>query len=52
MKYLRIVAYISKDQEYQREKKYYNDMLGVKNPGKAISMAEVLKSSLIDRYVT
>lgn len=52
MKYIRIVAYLNKDQEYQREKKYYNDMLGVKNPTKAISMAETLKSSLIDRYAT
>lgn len=51
MKYLRIIAYITKDQDYQREKKYITDMLGPKNPGKAISMAEVLKNSLIDRLV-
>ncbi|XP_052750897.1 ubiquitin carboxyl-terminal hydrolase 8 isoform X2 [Galleria mellonella] len=50
MKYLRIIAYISKDKEYLKEKSYFNNMLGTKNPNKALDAAEKLKSSLIDRY--
>ncbi|XP_050556044.1 ubiquitin carboxyl-terminal hydrolase 8 isoform X2 [Spodoptera frugiperda] len=50
MKYLRVIAYISKDKEYQKDKTYYNNMLGPKNPNKAIDQAEKLKNSLIDRY--
>ncbi|XP_050679288.1 ubiquitin carboxyl-terminal hydrolase 8 isoform X2 [Leptidea sinapis] len=50
MKYLRVVAYISKDKEYVKDKKYFNNMLGSKNPNKAIDAAEKLKSSLIERY--
>ncbi|GBP71749.1 Ubiquitin carboxyl-terminal hydrolase 8 [Eumeta japonica] len=50
MKYLRVIAYVSKDAEYQRDKKYFNDLLGAKNANKAISMAETLKKSLINRY--
>ncbi|VVC94748.1 unnamed protein product [Leptidea sinapis] len=49
MKYLRVVAYISKDKEYVKDKKYFNNMLGSKNPNKAIDAAEKLKSSLIER---
>ncbi|VVC94749.1 unnamed protein product [Leptidea sinapis] len=48
MKYLRVVAYISKDKEYVKDKKYFNNMLGSKNPNKAIDAAEKLKSSLIE----
>ncbi|XP_059053040.1 ubiquitin carboxyl-terminal hydrolase 8 [Achroia grisella] len=50
MKYLRVIAYISKDKEYLKEKTYFNSLLGTKNPNKAIDAAEKLKSSLIDRY--
>ncbi|KAG7309478.1 hypothetical protein JYU34_005446 [Plutella xylostella] len=50
MKYLRVIGFISKDQDYQRHKKYYTDMLGPKNPNKAIDAAEKLKNSLIERY--
>lgn len=49
MKYLRVIAYISKDKEYLNHKAYYNDMLGAKNPNKAIDAAEELKNSLIHR---
>lgn len=51
MKYLRVIGFISKDQDYQRHKKYYTDMLGPKNPNKAIDAAEKLKNSLIERLV-
>ncbi|XP_022815334.1 ubiquitin carboxyl-terminal hydrolase 8 isoform X2 [Spodoptera litura] len=50
MKYLRVIAYISKDKDYLKDKTYYNNMLGPKNPNKAIDQAEKLKNSLIDRY--
>ncbi|CAB3233027.1 unnamed protein product [Arctia plantaginis] len=50
MKYLRVVAYISKDKEYLKDKSYFNNMLGAKNPNKAIDAAEKLKNSLIERY--
>ncbi|KAL0868177.1 hypothetical protein ABMA27_007723 [Loxostege sticticalis] len=50
MKYLRVVAFISKDKEYQKDKAYFSSMLGTKNPNKAIDAAEKLKNSLIDRY--
>lgn len=50
MKYLRVIAYLSKDKEYLKDKSYYNSMLGAKNPNKAIDAAEKLKNSLIDRY--
>ncbi|XP_013173462.1 PREDICTED: ubiquitin carboxyl-terminal hydrolase 8 isoform X3 [Papilio xuthus] len=50
MKYLRVVAFLSKDKEYMKDKTYYNNMLGTKNPNKAIDAAEMLKNSLIDRY--
>ncbi|XP_026738655.1 ubiquitin carboxyl-terminal hydrolase 8 isoform X2 [Trichoplusia ni] len=50
MKYLRVIAYISKDKEYLKDKSYFNNMLGAKNPNKAIDHAEKLKNSLIDRY--
>ncbi|KAJ8711987.1 hypothetical protein PYW08_008941 [Mythimna loreyi] len=50
MKYLRVIAYISKDKDYQKDKSYFNNMLGAKNPNKAIDYAEKLKNSLIDRY--
>ncbi|CAK1594200.1 unnamed protein product [Parnassius mnemosyne] len=50
MKYLRVVAFISKDKEYLKDKTYFNNMLGAKNPNKAIDAAEKLKKSLIDRY--
>ncbi|KAI5645897.1 hypothetical protein NE865_02167 [Phthorimaea operculella] len=50
MKYLRVVAYLSKDKDYQKDKAYYNSMLGTKNPNKAIDAAEKLKQSLIERY--
>lgn len=49
MKYLRVVACISKDKEYLKDKAYFNSMLGTKNPNKAIDAAEELKNSLIDR---
>lgn len=49
MKYLRVIAYISKDKEYLKDKSYFNNMLGAKNPNKAIDHAEKLKNSLIDR---
>ncbi|KAH9642622.1 hypothetical protein HF086_011215 [Spodoptera exigua] len=49
MKYLRVIAYISKDKDYLKDKTYYNNMLGPKNPNKAIDQAEKLKNSLIDR---
>lgn len=51
MKYLRVVAYISKDKEYLKDKTFFNNMLGTKNPNKAIDAAEKLKISLIERYV-
>ncbi|XP_037302918.1 ubiquitin carboxyl-terminal hydrolase 8 isoform X1 [Manduca sexta] len=50
MKYLRVIAYLSKDKDYLKDKSYYNSMLGTKNPNKAIDAAEELKNSLIDRY--
>ncbi|XP_063382733.1 ubiquitin carboxyl-terminal hydrolase 8 isoform X6 [Cydia fagiglandana] len=50
MKYLRVVACISKDKDYLKDKNYFNQMLGTKNPNKAIDAAEELKNSLIDRY--
>ncbi|XP_075984390.1 ubiquitin specific protease 8 isoform X2 [Anticarsia gemmatalis] len=50
MKYLRVIAYISKDKDYLKDKSYFNNMLGAKNPNKAIDAAEELKNSLIDRY--
>ncbi|CAG9793188.1 unnamed protein product [Diatraea saccharalis] len=50
MKYLRIIAFITKDKEYQKDKTYFNNMLGSKNPNKAIDAAEKLKNSLIERY--
>ncbi|CAH2053994.1 unnamed protein product, partial [Iphiclides podalirius] len=50
MKYLRVIAFISKDKEYLKDKTYFNNMLGSKNPNKAIDAAEKLKNSLIDRY--
>ncbi|XP_047034477.1 ubiquitin carboxyl-terminal hydrolase 8 isoform X3 [Helicoverpa zea] len=50
MKYLRVIAYISKDKDYLKDKSYFNNMLGAKNPNKAIDHAEKLKNSLIDRY--
>ncbi|XP_045504231.1 ubiquitin carboxyl-terminal hydrolase 8 isoform X2 [Colias croceus] len=50
MKYLRVIAYISKDKEYLKDKTYFNNMLGAKNPNKAIDAAEKLKMSLIERY--
>lgn len=50
MKYLRVIAYISKDKEYIKHKTYFNNMLGAKNPNKAIDAAEKLKNSLINRY--
>ncbi|RVE52557.1 hypothetical protein evm_002676 [Chilo suppressalis] len=50
MKYLRIIAFITKDKEYQKDKSYFNNMLGSKNPNKAIDAAEKLKNSLIERY--
>lgn len=50
MKYLRVIAYISQDKEYVKDKSYFNNMLGAKNPNKAIDAAEKLKTSLIDRY--
>lgn len=50
MKYLRVIAYISKDKEYLKDKQYFNNMLGAKNPNKAIDAAEKLKNSLIDRW--
>ncbi|CAH0402570.1 unnamed protein product [Chilo suppressalis] len=49
MKYLRIIAFITKDKEYQKDKSYFNNMLGSKNPNKAIDAAEKLKNSLIER---
>lgn len=49
MKYLRVVAFISKDKEYLKDKSYFTNMLGVKNPTKALDAAEKLKISLIDR---
>lgn len=49
MKYLRVIAYISKDKDYLKDKSYFNNMLGAKNPNKAIDYAEKLKNSLIDR---
>lgn len=49
MKYLRVIAYISKDKDYVKDKTYYNSMIGTKNPTKAIDAAEKLKNSLIDR---
>lgn len=49
MKYLRVVAFITKDKEYQKDKTYFSSMLGTKNPNKAIDAAEKLKNSLIDR---
>ncbi|XP_039760021.1 ubiquitin carboxyl-terminal hydrolase 8 [Pararge aegeria] len=50
MKYLRVIAYISKDKDYSKDKTYYTSMLGVKNPNKALDAAEKLKNSLIVRY--
>ncbi|XP_068619451.1 ubiquitin carboxyl-terminal hydrolase 8 [Battus philenor] len=50
MKYLRVIAFITKDKEYLKDKTYFNNMLGSKNPNKAIDAAEKLKNSLIDRY--
>ncbi|XP_049885571.1 ubiquitin carboxyl-terminal hydrolase 8 isoform X3 [Pectinophora gossypiella] len=52
MKYLRVVAFLSKEKDYQKDKAYFNSMLGPKNPNKAIDAAEKLKKSLIDRYAT
>lgn len=49
MKYLRVVAFLSKDEDYQKDKAFYNNMLGLKNPNKAIDAAEKLKNSLINR---
>lgn len=49
MKYLRVVAFLRKDKEYLKDKSYFNNMLGVKNPTKALDAAEKLKTSLIDR---
>lgn len=49
MKYLRIIAFLSTDKDYQKDKSYFNNMLGPKNPGKAIDAAEKLKKSLIER---
>lgn len=51
MKYLRVVAYLSKDKDYLKDKAYFNSMLGTKNPSKALDAAEKLKSSLIERYL-
>lgn len=50
MKYLRVISYISKDKEYLKDKSYFSNMLGPKNPTKAIDAAEKLKNSLIDRW--
>ncbi|CAF4881216.1 unnamed protein product [Pieris macdunnoughi] len=50
MKYLRVIAFISKDKEYLKDKNYFNNMLGPKNPNKALDAAEKLKISLIERY--
>ncbi|CAG9568411.1 unnamed protein product [Danaus chrysippus] len=50
MKYLRVIAYISKDKDYLKDKTYFNSMLGSKNPNKAMDAAEKLKNSLIIRY--
>ncbi|XP_060805897.1 ubiquitin carboxyl-terminal hydrolase 8-like isoform X2 [Amyelois transitella] len=47
MKYLRIVAFLTKD---KADKAYYTSMLGSKNPNKALDYAEQLKMSLIERY--
>lgn len=49
MKYLRVIAFISKDKEYLKDKTYFNNMLGAKNPNRALDAAEKLKISLIDR---
>lgn len=49
MKYLRVIAYISKDKDYMKDKTYYTNMLGAKNPNRALDAAEKLKSSLIMR---
>lgn len=49
MKYLRIIAFLSSDKDYMKNKHYYNNMLGTKNPKKAIDAAEKLKNSLIER---
>lgn len=51
MKYLRVIAFLSSDKDYQKDKSYYNNMLGIKNPNKAIDAAEKLKKSLIERWV-
>ncbi|KOB79139.1 Ubiquitin carboxyl-terminal hydrolase [Operophtera brumata] len=50
MKYLRVVAFLSKDKEYLKDKAYFTNMLGAKNPTKALDAAEKLKISLIERY--
>ncbi|XP_026331617.1 ubiquitin carboxyl-terminal hydrolase 8 isoform X2 [Hyposmocoma kahamanoa] len=50
MKYLRVIAFLSSDKDYLKDKSYYNNMLGIKNPNKAIDAAEKLKKSLIERY--
>ncbi|KAL4719757.1 hypothetical protein ACJJTC_013317 [Scirpophaga incertulas] len=50
MKYLRVIAYISKDKDYLTHKVYYNSMIGTKNPNKALDHADTLKNSLIERY--
>lgn len=49
MRYLRVIAFLSNDKDYQDHKPYYNNMLGIKNPKKAIDAAEKLKKSLIER---
>lgn len=49
MKYLKIVAYIGKEEEYSKDKAYFVNMLGSKNATKAIDTAEKLKNSLIHR---
>lgn len=49
MKYLEVVTYVQRTDEYLKDRPFYSKLLGVSNSIKAIDQAELLQKSLLER---